>query len=199
MLQTRVAVDAMEIIYLLSSIFNRDPEHSDKVTDLALTIFDALYPLHGYLSDERRWLKMAAIFHDIGYSQPEQKPHNKASRDLIMAMNIPGIAELDKLTVALIAKYHNGELPDQQAHRDFGELPNDRQEAVKWLAGILRIADGLDCKHQNIVKHLEIDFNDRQITFILESEEDCRKQIKRCQEKDDLLAKVSGRTIKYRC
>ncbi len=199
MVQVQTAIDTMEVIGTIALIYDRDPQHSARVTDLSLSIFDGLYSLHGYGAAERRLLEMAGMLHDIGYSQPAQKPHNKASRDLILSMDIPGINEIDKLTFELVTRDHTGELPHAGEHRHFSELSDNRRQIVKWLAGILRVADALDCKHLGVVKKVTVEIEDEKIIFSLDIDGDCRKQIKRSREKEDLLVKMTGKEIKYRC
>ena len=199
MVQVQSAVDTMEIINAIAVIYDRDPDHSAKVTDFALAIFDKLGPLHHYGPEERQLLEMAGRLHDIGYSQAEQKPHNKTSRDLILNMVIPGISDSDKLVFAQIARYHTGELPDADEHRHFSELSHDQREVVEWLSAILRVADALDCKHLNVVKNIDLDLTNQEIIFTLDADGDCRKQIKRAREKEELLVKMTGKEIKYRC
>ena len=199
MVQVQTEIEPANIVTAIASIFDRDPDHSAKVTALSLAIFEDLYPLHSYGPKERRLLEMASLMHDIGYSKPEQKPHNKISRDLFLKMNIPGMSDLDKLTFALVTQYHTGELPDAHDHPHFSDLPEDRKEVVEWLAGILRVADALDCKHLNVVKKVEAEIGKQNIVFSLDVNGDCQKQIKRAHEKEELLVKKSRKAIKYRC
>jgi exopolyphosphatase/guanosine-5'-triphosphate,3'-diphosphate pyrophosphatase len=195
----QTAIETLDMIRDVSRKYDRDPDHSLKVTDFSLDIFDDLYFLHYYGKAERRLLEMAGIMHDIGYSQRDPRPHNKLSRDLILGMYIPGLNETDKTICALVARYHTGELPDANEHRHFASLSNNRQEVVEWLSAILRVADAFDCKHADVVRKLTTEVTNKQITFLLDAEGDCRRQIKRAHEKEDLLVKKSGRIIKYRC
>jgi exopolyphosphatase/guanosine-5'-triphosphate,3'-diphosphate pyrophosphatase len=193
------AIDTIDMIRDVSRKYDRDPDHSLKVTDFSLDIFDDLQKLHHYGSDERSLLKMAGILHDIGYSQSDQRPHNKVSRDMILEMDIPGISDTEKLTAALVARYHRGELPDASQHQHFASLSDGRRDTVEWLAGILRVADGLDCGHTDVVKKLAVEVTNRQLIFSLEAKRDCREQIKRAREKEELLVIKSGKEIKYYC
>lgn len=188
----------MDLVSEIAKTYDRDPAHSEKVANFSLVIFDDLQTLHRYGRDERQMLKMAGILHDIGYSQNDQRPHNKASRDMILEMDIPGLSNTEKLTTALIARYHRGELPDASQHQHFASLPRDQREIVEWLAGILRVADALDCRHLDIVRKLAVEVGNRQLTFSLDAKTDCREQVKRAREKEELLVVKSGKEIKYR-
>ena len=70
---------------------------------------------------------------------------------------------------------------------------------VEWLAGILRVADGLDCTHANAVRRLSCQVGARAITVHLEVTGDCRTEVERATQKQDLLVRKAGRTILFRC
>jgi exopolyphosphatase/guanosine-5'-triphosphate,3'-diphosphate pyrophosphatase len=192
------AMDTMAAVAEIARKYDRDRAHSEKVADFSLAIFDDLLELHRYGRDERILLKVAGILHDIGYSQPDQKPHNKASRDLILGLEIPGMSEIEKYTSAQIARYHRGELPDASEHSHFASLSKEHREIVEWLAGMLRVADALDCGHEDIVRRLAVEVGKNDLIFSLDTRGDCGEQIKRAREKEELLVIKSGKEIKYR-
>jgi exopolyphosphatase/pppGpp-phosphohydrolase len=179
--------------------YDPDPAHSEQVTTLALALFDGLRGLHGYGPMERRLLEIAGRLHDIGWSRVVSGKHHKLSRDLILELPIPGLDKRDQLTCALIARYHTKALPDASRHRDFASLDADRRELVEWLAGILRVADALDCNHATVIGRLACEVSRKAITIHLESVDDCRTEIERARQKQDLLQGKTKRSIKYRC
>ena len=100
---------------------------------------------------------------------------------------------------ALIARYHTKALPDASRHRRFASLDADRRALVEWLAGILRVADGLDCNHANVIRRLACDVRDKAITIRIEAAGDCRMEVERARQKQELLEQKSGRRVKYQC
>ena len=142
----------MSFVVKTARTHDPDPAHNEQVTTLALALFDGLRSLHGYGPTERRLLEIAARLHDIGWSRAVSGKHHKLSRDLILELDIPGLDEQDRLVCALIARYHTKALPDASRHQRFASLDPDRRELVEWLAGMLRVADGLDCTHANNVR-----------------------------------------------
>jgi len=176
-----------------------DPTHNEQVTSLALALFDGLGPLHGYGPGERRLLHIAARLHDIGWSRVVSGRHHKLSGQMIQELPIPGLKEEDRLLCALIARYHTKALPNPSRHRRFASLNSGRQTLVEWLAGVLRVADGLDCAHTGVVGRLECKIGPRLITARLETAGDCRREIEGAQKKEDLLVQKVGRPIQYQC
>jgi exopolyphosphatase/guanosine-5'-triphosphate,3'-diphosphate pyrophosphatase len=122
-----------------------DPQHAFQVCKNSLALFDALMDLHGLGQDERFLLEAAALMHDTGYeNQPMQ--HHKGSRDMVMAANLEGYSARELTMVACIARYHRKGSP-KPSHKGYKDLDKDDRQRVRKLAGILRVADGLDRCH----------------------------------------------------
>ena len=179
--------------------YDPDPAHSEQVTTLALALFDGLRSLHGYGPTERRLLEIASRLHDIGWSRVVTGKHHKLSRDLILELDLPGLDEQDRLLCALVARYHTKALPDASRHQQFASLDPDRRELVEWLAGMLRVADGLDCNHAGVVNQLGCDVGNKAITIRIQATGDCRTEVERARQKQDLLEGKTGRKIEYQC
>jgi exopolyphosphatase / guanosine-5'-triphosphate,3'-diphosphate pyrophosphatase len=124
---------------------DRHPRRTALVAQLALQVFDALVAAGATdLRDEktRRILQAASQLHTIG-SEDRHRSRQKAARDIVRALPAPpGWARDDWELLALVVRYHRGAEP-KQAHRSFTRLPKRRQEVVRALAGVLRLARGL--------------------------------------------------------
>jgi exopolyphosphatase/guanosine-5'-triphosphate,3'-diphosphate pyrophosphatase len=189
----------MQFVVKTARTYDPDPAHSEHVTTLALALFDELRGLHGYGPGERRLLEIAGRLHDVGWSRGVSGKHHKLSRDLILELDIPGLDERDRLLCALVARYHTKALPDASRHRQFASLNPNRRELVEWLAGILRVADGLDRTHARIIGGLACDVSDKAVVIRLEVTGDCRMEVEGARKKQDLLEQKTGRRIEYRC
>ena len=87
-------------------------------------------------------------------------------------------------------------LPDTSG---FASLDPDRRELLEWLAGMLRVADGLDCTHANNVRRMACAIGNKTIKIHIETENDCRTEVERARQKQDLLEGKTGRRIEYQC
>lgn len=190
---------AMSFVMEAARTYDPDPAHNEQVTTLALALFDGLRALHGYGLPERRLLEIAGRLHDIGWSRVVTGQHHKLSRDMILDLDIPGLDDQDQLICALVARYHTKALPDKSRHRRFASLDPRKRKLVEWLAGILRVADGLDCTHANAVRRLSCRVGSRAVTVHLEVSGDCRTEVGRAIQKQDLLVRKAGRKILFRC
>jgi exopolyphosphatase/guanosine-5'-triphosphate,3'-diphosphate pyrophosphatase len=177
--------------------YDPDQAHSEHVATLTLCLFDGLWTLHQYGSRERDLLEIAARLHDIGWSRAATGKHHKLSRDMILELDIPGIDDQNRLMCALIARYHRRALPDASRHKRFASLDPAQRALVEWLAGMLRVADGLDCNHADTVRRLACDVNDKAITIRLEAGGDCSMEVEEARQKQALLERISRRRIEY--
>jgi exopolyphosphatase/guanosine-5'-triphosphate,3'-diphosphate pyrophosphatase len=189
----------MAFVTKTSRTYDPDPAHSEQVTSLALALFDGLRVFHEYGPTERRLLEIAGRLHDVGWSRGVSGKHHKLSRDLILKLDIPGLGERDRLLCALVARYHTKAIPDASRHRRFASLDPDRRELVEWLAGILRVADGLDCSHAKVIGGLTCSVRGKAVTIRLKTAGDCGTEVEGARKKQDLLERKTGRRIEYRC
>jgi exopolyphosphatase/pppGpp-phosphohydrolase len=126
--------------------------HARQVTKLSLKLFDKLQPLHRMGNSERIWLRVASLLHDVGKSTSGEF-HHKVSRDIIVKeANLPFRKRVRKI-IGLVARYHKGEMP-KDTHKYYKQLNEDDKRYVRILAGICRLADGLDAGHKGLVTDL---------------------------------------------
>ncbi len=143
--------------------FDFEQQHAEQVTRLALSIFDQTHTLHGLGEIERELLEAAALLHDIGL-YVSHSAHHKHSYYLIRNTQLLGFADYEQQIIALIARYHR-KSPPRKSHLDFMTIPAPQQQLVSMLAGILRIADGLDRTHVSAVSSVRVDVNERDVVF----------------------------------
>lgn len=127
--------------------------HVDQIGRLALVIFDATAARHQLGTAEREWLEYAAILHDIGHHISYER-HHRHSHYLISHGGLRGFDPEEIAVIALVARYHRQAVP-KKSHAEFSRLPKDRRHAVRVLAGILRLAEGLDRSHTQAITQLE--------------------------------------------
>jgi exopolyphosphatase/guanosine-5'-triphosphate,3'-diphosphate pyrophosphatase len=135
-----------------------ETKHSRHVAKLAVSMWEQTDPSTRVLRNERQLLEIAGILHDIGYSIAYER-HHKHSQHLIRHADLPGLTPRERRIVAAIARYHRGALPKRK-HEGYGDLVEEDREVVRRLAGILRLADGLDRGRMQRVKSVVLDNGD---------------------------------------
>lgn len=170
---------------------NYEPEHTHRVTDLALALFDQLQNLHGLGLQERLWLQYGALLHDIGWIEGQQGHHKTSLRLILAAPGLP-FERRERRIVGLIARYHRRAVPSER-HKYFNRLSREDQQRVRVLAGILRVADGLDRTHTNVIRSVTCEVTSREIRLACEAGGPAEEEIAAAEEKADLLESVFDR------
>lgn len=128
-----------------------DKEHALEVEKYSIMLFEAMNGIVFDLTEkEKEYLCTAAKLHDIGY-YVDKKSHHKHTLDIILKEGLADYSEEGTLVVANIARYHRNSLPDVSRHEAYAKLTDDAKELVNKLASLLRIADGLDKPHKNLI------------------------------------------------
>ncbi len=127
-----------------------DVPHSSHVTKLASMIFEQLRPK----DSTRNLLEIAAKLHDIG-QLVDFEMHHRRSAEMIRAAALPGLTLREVEIIACVARYHRKAMPEP-THYHFQLLTAKDKEIVKRLAAVLRVADGLDRTHSQLVKSVEV-------------------------------------------
>ena len=130
-----------------------DLAHAERVTALALALFDKTVELHKLAAPEREWLEYAALLHDVG-NHISHSRHHKHSYYLIVNGELMGFEPEEIRVIAAIARFHRKGGP--KGSEELQALPGAHRPVVTRLAAILRIADGLDRSHFGVVRDLDV-------------------------------------------
>ncbi len=197
--------------------------HSEHVTLLSLEIFDQLaqqlpdaakqlakkHPTHPLAMDcetamdaeGRGVLEAAGVLHDIGYLVNHSK-HHKHSYYIIANGELDGFSPRERELIANVARYHRRS-PPKNSHEPYVALDNHDRKIVRRLAGILRVADGLDRTHTQVVDRVAVTIEARPIdnhpadhpntaVFTIESPSDVSTDIWGSQRKAELFCSAFG-------
>lgn len=144
--------------------FDADGRHAQHVALLSRRLFDELQPWHGLGPREREWLHFAALLHDVG-SAVGYDGHAQHSAYIIRHGGLRGLTAEEIAVVASIAKHHGGARPRRRRDEGYASLPKRRRRTVRWLSALLRVAEGLDRSHYQLVRDLVV--RRRQERFVL--------------------------------
>jgi exopolyphosphatase/guanosine-5'-triphosphate,3'-diphosphate pyrophosphatase len=173
--------------------FDWEPDHMIQVARLSVKLFDQLISLHNLGMEERFLLEAASLMHDIGFLIDESI-HHKISRDMILEHDFTGIDERRRLIIALIARYHRKSVPKLK-HKGFSSLDPRDQDMVTLLSSILRLADGLDRSHNNIVRDLSCTIQSGTIIINLKTRGESSLERYGGEKKKPLLEDVFGKKV----
>lgn len=177
----------------LAETCHYEARHAQQVTYLALRLFDELQRLHALGNDARFTLGCAGLLHDIGWIEGQSK-HHKVSRDLILdARHLP-FDDRERTLIANIVRYHRKALPTMN-HDLYASLQAGDRNTVDVLAGLLRIADGLDRSHDGLVKDLACQVDKRSLHITLHVVRDAEAELDAGLKKADLLERTFQRSV----
>ena len=96
--------------------------------------------------------------------------------------------------IACLARYHRKAMPSEK-HGLFAGLSAEKQGWVRCLAGLLRVADGLDRTHSASVDSLGVHWAHERLHIVVRQEADSPADLWGGQRKGDLLAEVLGMEV----
>ncbi len=177
----------------LAETCHAEVEHSRQVTRLALRLFDDLQALHGLGDQQRVWLEVAARLHEIGKVEGVAK-HHKTGLHIILATPILPFTNKERLVIGSIVRYHRKALPSLE-HDHYHALNPAERLVVERLAALLRLADGLDHSHQNLVCGVKCQVRLRKVILRCTAGQGQAIEVEYPEEKADLFESVFKKKI----
>jgi exopolyphosphatase/guanosine-5'-triphosphate,3'-diphosphate pyrophosphatase len=129
-------------------------EHAQQVARLATSLFDQTRAVHGLTDREREWLEYGALLHDIGVHISYEK-HHRHSYYLVKHGGLRGFDPDEVEVIGLVARYHRQSTP-KKSQAEYGALGGSRRRAVRVLAALLRLAEGLDRSHSQSLSSVQL-------------------------------------------
>lgn len=172
-----------------------DVDHAEHCTALALALFDRLGGVHGYGSQERELLEMAGLLHNVGLFLSHSGHHKHSYYMIRHSEQLTGFTDNEIELIAQVARYHRKSHPTKK-HDAFVALSKEDQRRVRVLAGILRIAIGLDRRHLSAVRSVGVVLGDRiEVHPIPADGEDLAVEVHAAEERLELLSEALGKAV----
>ena len=185
--------DILKTVLRLAQTCEYELEHTNQVTFLAVRLFDELQNLHQLGEIERSWLVYAALLHDIGWIEG-WKSHHKVTLRIILNTPMLPFNNIERLIIGSIARYHHKALPEL-SHDHYAALSPGQRQRVDILAGCLRLADGLDRSHQQLITDLKCKVTKKKIRITCESSQPALEEYAAAQSKKNLLEMAFSRSV----
>ncbi|HEY7679156.1 MAG TPA: HD domain-containing protein, partial [Terriglobia bacterium] len=138
-----------------------DERHCEKVRELAVSLFDQLQGVHGMGAGSRSLLQVSALLHDVGHAI-RRESHHKIGEYLVRNADIPGLNGAQRDVVACLVRYHSESRPNLD-HKVYASLPSSKQQEVRAMVALLRIADRLDSDHRQTVSDVRVRVTPRKV------------------------------------
>ncbi|MCC5952353.1 MAG: Ppx/GppA family phosphatase [Acidimicrobiia bacterium] len=183
----------------LGGLMDEDPTHSATVAALALVLFDELASLHELGDDARELLEAAALLANVGIFV-SHSGHHKHSYYLIRhSEHLTGFTDREIELIAQVARYHRKSAP-KASHPEFAALRPTDQRLVRTLAGLLRVAIGLDRSHEARVAGVTAHLRRSSVTLEVQPRDgaDLQMELYSANERKGLLEEMLDRRVRVR-
>jgi exopolyphosphatase/guanosine-5'-triphosphate,3'-diphosphate pyrophosphatase len=174
----------------LAAACSGELEHGRAVAALAGRIFEQLVEPFGLPPGDRLLLECAARLQDVGYVINYDQ-HHKHSYHLIRNSRLPGFRPHELELIANIARYHRGALPKRK-HENLARLSPEERLRVERMAGILRLAGGLDRSRSQQVRDVAVRVEEGRVRLSAVADEKPQADLWGAERRTELFEKVFG-------
>ncbi len=187
---------ALASVRQLADRCDDQPAHSRNVAKIALSLFENLQKKLDLDESCRRYLEAAALLTNVGVVVSHSK-HHLHSYYVIRNSELVGLTDREIELIAQIARYHRKSVP-KDSHPEFALLSETDQHIVRALAGLLRIAIGLDRTQDGRVKKVSTRSEDEQLLIFVKTSTkfDLELNLYAANERRGLLSDVLGTKVK---
>lgn len=197
LLQNDVVDAGLGSVLRLAERCSVDLVHSNHVAFLSrkiLTLVSRRFDVDASLG---RLLESAALLANVGNAVSYSK-HHLHSYYIIRNADLMGFTDEEIEVIALTARYHRKGAP-KLSHSEFAKMPEDRQHDIELMAGIIRIATGLDRSHDQSVADISMTLRNEIMTLVPRhaggSSDSAALNVFTAQERVGLLQDFLGGTV----
>jgi exopolyphosphatase/guanosine-5'-triphosphate,3'-diphosphate pyrophosphatase len=184
-------------VFALMNALEEDVDHVQHVARLAVHLFDELEDLHGLGNHDRFVLEAAGCLHDIGWSVVRDgRGHHRESARLIREYGWKSLSPATTELMAQVARYHRKNVPDLE-HEEFAALSPAERLRVQQLAALLRVADGLDRSHEQLISHLSAEIFPERVVIHLIALRPASREMAAAAKKADLARAIYQRELVF--
>ena len=183
----------------LAAELDPDPAHAETTARLALQLFDRTESLHHLGPADRELLDVAALVHNIGLTVAHSGHHKHTAYIVRNTDQLTGFTEHEIELIALVARYHRKSRPADK-HPEFAVLDDDDGRRVRILAGLLRVAIGLDRRNNGAVSAVTVRIEGDGIVIepVVAAGDDVSLEVYSARARSSLLAEGLGVGVEVR-
>lgn len=167
-----------------------EKKHASFVVKTALAIFDQTLEISRLDKENRLYLQLAAILHDVG-NYVGFTNHEKQSYTIVKMQNLLGISDDELNIIANVTYYHTSNIPNKQ-HGNYINLSGRDKIRVSKLAAILKFAEALDCSHTQKIQKLSIAAENGVLVMSITAAKDILLEKWSVEENIDYFEEVMG-------
>jgi exopolyphosphatase/guanosine-5'-triphosphate,3'-diphosphate pyrophosphatase len=185
-----------ESVLHLAALTPGEKAHSERVAELACELFEATSELHGIGGEYEELLEAAGLLCNVGLAISHDRHHLHSYYVIRNTDVLTGFTDHELELIALIARYHRKSSPKAR-HPEFAQLSESDQHRVRVLAGLLRIAVGLDRTRDGVVVGVSVESpSKKSLRFVAEIDgDDAELELYSAASRKDLLEEALGVSV----
>ncbi len=173
--------------------YGADWESNRHIAALAQQLFEQTRLVHQLGTLEKNVLEYAALLHNIG-QYLSLKAYHKSSRYILKRADPRGFTDEEMLLIAHVVRYHRKAHPKAK-HKQFRRLSEQQQQTIWALAGMLRIAVGLDRTKDQSVQALSCQLSEDHLKIAISGKGDLDIGLWAANCDRQMLEKALSRTV----
>ncbi len=178
----------------LMRLYHDDEVHPERVTALALALFDAFGPELGHGPAERELLAAAGRVHDVGMAI-DYYGHHRHGAYLVLARPLPGFDPREQALIALMVRWHRKGTPSAGPLAPL--LGTGDEARLRDLTAMLRTAEQLERSKAGRVSGLRCHLGPSVAQVEVVADGDARLELQAAAGRADLLAEALGRPVEF--
>jgi exopolyphosphatase/guanosine-5'-triphosphate,3'-diphosphate pyrophosphatase len=168
--------------------------HSERVAELAVQLFEGTRELHGLDPAYEELLEAAGLLCNVGLAISHDRHHLHSYYVIRNTDLLAGFTDHEVELIALVARYHRKSAP-KAGHPGFGTLDEDDQRVVRTLAGLLRVAVGLDRTRDGVVHDVNVESDGDAVHIEVSAAGDAELELYSAESRKDLLEQALGVSV----
>jgi len=176
----------------LINYYHLEENHLRRVSNLAVTLFDQLSPIHKLNGYERRLLLIASLLHEVGTVIDVE---GRDKHTLYMLLNAPvhGLTHRERVIAAYVAASHDElYLANVEDFINRGPLLPEDRCLIEKLAMLLQIAHSLDRSQTGSVIKVQTTIQDEKCIIAVRTKANAELEINDVKRKDKAFEQAFG-------
>lgn len=184
-----------ESVQHLANLTPGEKVHCERIAMLALALFEETRKLHKLPEDCQEWLEAAALLCNVGLVISHDRHHLHSYYVIRNTELLTGFTDHEIELIALVARYHRKSAPKGR-HPEWARLAEADQYVVQVLAGLLRVAAGLDRTRSKAITGVKTEGGKggRPLRILVETDagDGAELELYSARSRQDLLAEALG-------
>ena len=184
-----------ESVLHLAALTPGEKSHCERIAALALQLFEGTRHLHELPDECQEWLEAAGLLCNVGLVISHDRHHLHSYYVIRNSELLTGFTDHEIELIAMVARYHRKSAPKDR-HTEYARLGSEDQRVVRVLAGLLRVAAGLERTRTGAVTGVRVEGGkgDKPLRLLVETTPgaDAELELYSARSRQELMTQTLG-------